>query len=468
MAIKHDKPTKTKSRKQAKSSGAAKISGSPKQPRQSTALTAISVSGYKSLVNKQRIEIRPLTILAGANSGGKSSIMQPVLLLKQTLEAPYDPGSLLLGGSNVRLTSAAQLLSKKPGSRTAKEFSIEFEVGKRKIELCFRHVPKKGLDIFSNTVSNEGSAIAITRDDDLTALKKSLEKQILRWPNELTKDGVLEVIRDRSFLNIRMIKGGGEGGGFVIPILTPGDGLVEMIAKLIHVPGLRGNPERDYRTTAVGDSFPGTFEVYVASMIKHWQSGKDARLAQLGIDLERLGLTWKVEAKQRDETQVELKVGRLPHSLRGGAQDLVSIADVGFGVSQTLPVLVALLAAEPGQLVYIEQPEIHLHPSAQRAFAEILAEAAKRKVIVIVETHSALLLQGVQTLVAEDKLAPELVKLHWFQRDSAGVTAVTSADLDDTGAFGDWPEDFDDVELSSESEYLSAAEAKLLNKSRKP
>ena len=180
--------------------------------------------------------------------------------------------------------------------------------------------------------------------------------------------------------------------------------------------------------------------------------------------MESLGLTWKVEAKQRDETQVELKVGRLPHSLRGGAQDLVSIADVGFGVSQTLPVLVALLAAKPGQLVYIEQPEIHLHPGAQRAFAKILAEAAKRVVIAIVETHSALLLQGVQTLVAKDDLMPNLVKLHWFQRDATGVTAVTSADLDDTGAFGDWPEDFDDVELNSDNEYLSAAEAKLFGK----
>jgi predicted ATPase len=85
-------------------------------------------------------------------------------------------------------------------------------------------------------------------------------------------------------------------------------------------------------------------------------------------------------AEQKDETQVELKVGRLPHGLQGGAHDLVSIADVGFGVSQALPVLVALLAAEPGQLVYVEQPEIHLHPSAQRALATVLSEAARRGV----------------------------------------------------------------------------------------
>lgn len=450
--------------KSTKPSGAAETSNIKIKQSHRPTLGAISVAGYKSLVNKQRIEIRPLTILAGANSGGKSSIMQPILLLKQTLDAPYDPGSLLLGGPNVRLTSAAQLLSKKSGSRAVKEFkefTVEFEIGSRKVELCFRHVPYKGLDIFSSTVSNEGEETVITWDADLTALKKSLEKLSPRWPTDMYKNGVLEIVRERSFLNVELVM---EDGRFRFPLLNSGERLVEMIGKLIHVPGLRGNPERDYRTTAVGDSFPGTFEVYVASVIKHWQSSKDDKLAQLGIHLESLGLTWKVEAKQRDETQVELKVGRLPHSLRGGAQDLVSIADVGFGVSQTLPVLVALLAAKPGQLVYIEQPEIHLHPSAQRAFAKILAEAAKRGVIVIVETHSALLLQGIQTLVAKDELVPELVKLHWFQRDSTGTTSVTSADLDDTGAFGDWPEDFDDVELTSDNEYLSAAEAKLFAK----
>jgi len=59
-------------------------------------VTAVSVGGYKSLAEERSIEIRPLTILAGANSSGKSSIMQPLLLLKQTLEATYDPGALLL------------------------------------------------------------------------------------------------------------------------------------------------------------------------------------------------------------------------------------------------------------------------------------------------------------------------------------------------------------------------------------
>ena len=72
----------------------------------------LTVAGFKSISEEQNIDIRPLTILAGANSSGKTSMMQPLLLLKQTLEAPYDPGGLLLDGPNVSFTRAEQLVSR--------------------------------------------------------------------------------------------------------------------------------------------------------------------------------------------------------------------------------------------------------------------------------------------------------------------------------------------------------------------
>jgi len=177
--------------------------------------------------------------------------------------------------------------------------------------------------------------------------------------------------------------------------------------------------------------------------------------------LETMGLTWKVKADLVEDTQVELKVGRLPHSRRGGAHDLVSIADVGLGVSQSLPVVVALLAARPGQLVYLEQPEIHLHPLAQRRLADIFKDAVNRGIVSVVETHSALLLREVQTLIAKGELRKEDVALHWVQRDENGETTIRTADLDDNGAYcSDWPEDFDKTELEAEQAYLNAVEAK--------
>jgi len=188
----------------------------------------------------------------------------------------------------------------------------------------------------------------------------------------------------------------------------------------------------------------------------------------LNVALEKIGLTWKVTAKSLDATRIELRVGRLPHFKNKKQQlnDTVNIADVGVGVSQALPVAVALVEAKPGQMVYIEQPEIHLHPKAQKQMAQLLAGAAKRGVIVIAETHSTLLLRGIQTLVASGEISPDLVKLHWFKRDhETGETTVTSADLDENGAYGpDWPEDFDDIMLDTEQEYLDAVENRMAKK----
>jgi predicted ATPase len=121
-------------------------------------------------------------------------------------------------------------------------------------------------------------------------------------------------------------------------------------------------------------------------------------------------------------------------------------------------VLVSLLVASPGQLVYLEQPEIHLHPKAQRRLAHLLCKAATRGVKLVVETHSALLIREVQTLVATKAMSKDDVVLHWFRRSDEGATVVTSADLDDSGAYGDWPEDFDSTELEAEQAYLDAVE----------
>ena len=136
---------------------------------------------------------------------------------------------------------------------------------------------------------------------------------------------------------------------------------------------------------------------------------------------------------------------------------MVNIADVGLGVSQALPILVALITAGIGQLVYIEEPEIHLHPRAQSKMAEVLVAAARRGVKVVVETHSSILLLGIQTLVAKGELDENEVILHWFEPDKSGNTKITSAELDEAGRFGNWPEDFADTTLEAQKEYLNSA-----------
>lgn len=196
-------------------------------------------------------------------------------------------------------------------------------------------------------------------------------------------------------------------------------------------------------------------------MIVEWDKENDQKkLRGLNQDLVNMGLTGGVWPHQPYETRIELQVSRLPQVPPRKPEDRVNIADVGFGVSQILPVLVALHAAQPGQLVFLEEPETHLHPRAQTALAEILGAAAERGVQVVLETHSSLLLLAVQTLVAEGKVSASKVKLHWFLRNRDGRTTIRSADLDETGAFGEWPEDFDEVSLRAQSRYLDAAESR--------
>jgi predicted ATPase len=441
------------------------------------AITRISEKGFKSLAEECSIEIRPLTILAGANSSGKSSIMQPLLMMKQTLEANYDPGALLINGPNVLFTSAEQFVSKTNGKVT-NSFEIEFDLNSSfSLRLTFKKEPRKGIEIAEMTynppVEKEATLLrpGMRHKELLSTVPWLVDvwNNFIRIRGEKIKDELeLRTYRTRCFLDIGYFPinkaNKSDDATYASPILVQYviDVFGTPLREILHISALRGNPQRTYKITAVGSQFPGRFEDYFASIIYHWQVSKDARLKELGKDLEFLGLTRKIGAKAVDDTQVELLVGRLPASSLNRSKDMVSIADVGFGISQTLPIIVALLTAEPGQLVYIEQPEIHLHPRAQMALAQILADAAIRGVRVVAETHSSLLLLGVQSLVAEGKLSPDIVKLHWFKRrPEDGVTEVTSADLDKAGAFGDWPEDFSSVEMDADTRYIHAAEASL-------
>src|SRR5262249_9214243 len=101
-------------------------------------IQSIIVGGFKSIAAARTIELRPLTLFAGANSSGKSSVMQPLLLWKQPLEATYDPGPLLLNGQNVKFTSFEQLRS--AGRRVGEPVTIGLETGTRPATVAVDYV----------------------------------------------------------------------------------------------------------------------------------------------------------------------------------------------------------------------------------------------------------------------------------------------------------------------------------------
>ncbi len=429
-------------------------------------ISRIVVEGFKSIRDEVDVELAPLTILAGANSSGKSSLVQPLLLLKQTFEASYDPGPLLLTGPNVTFSQADQMFWSAPGGDRLDQFRVgvysptEPETG---VEVLFKKRDDGGLplEIARCTWTLEDGELVLSPDMSDADLAEHFPEDVLQrimpaTGEEEQPNTRRSIYRNRALLgvSVRLV-----GTRFMLISPTLLDAVERALRAIIHVPALRGNPERSYPVTAVGSHFDGVFDPYVASIVASWQAEKARKvLKTLGDDLKELGLTWKARTRKVSDAAVEIEVGRLPFPKRGGARDVVSIADAGFGVSQALPVVVALLAASPGQTVYVEQPEIHLHPRAQVAMANLLMRAAKRGVQVIAETHSELLLLGIQRLVAEGSLPSSEVKLHWFKRDEEGVTRITTADLDQQGAFGDWPVDFAGVSMKAMRDYLETAQ----------
>lgn len=433
-------------------------------------ITAISLSGFKSLADEYQIAIRPLTILAGANSSGKSSTIQPLLMLKQTLDVTYDPGPLLLNGPNVRFTSANQLLSRLPSQTPSSHFTVGFSVGSDAFASTFTKEPEGELRLVETRYQNKTEEITLRPDMTHEALMSQLPDRFQRGRrvyNHSERQEKWGVISSRCFLVAALYDSGPDRSSLLLGPVMPSDSWdafwANLTGTLIHVPGLRGNPQRTYKRTAIGPTFAGTFEPYVASIIHDWQNKNDEKRFQLANGLATLGLTNQIDAQKVNDVEFEIRVGQLPLSAtKDIAQPMINIADVGFGVSQVLPVLVALLTAKAGQMVYLEQPELHLHPRAQAALAQLLIDAAKRGVRVVAETHSSLLLTAIQTLVAKGKIEPSEVMLHWFQRDSDSVTQITSTELDEAGAFGEWPEDFGQVLLEVEGNYIDAAQERLM------
>ena len=134
----------------------------------------IAIAGYKSIFEEQEVEIRPLTLLAGVNSAGKSSMFQPLLLLKQTLEETFDPGALLLNGNNVKFTSADQLLWKSPDGERSDSFSVRLGYGSEDLKIQFQKQQRKGFDIPEITFRFQNGVLRLTPNMTHEQVKKAL------------------------------------------------------------------------------------------------------------------------------------------------------------------------------------------------------------------------------------------------------------------------------------------------------
>ena len=119
-----------------------------------------------------------------------------------------------------------------------------------------------------------------------------------------------------------------------------------------------------------------------------------------------------------------------------------NLKDVGVGVSQVLPVIIAALHASPGHIVMVEEPESHLHPLAQSILAELFAQESKeRGVQFIAETHSEHLFRRMQTLLAKKEVNKTDCAMYFVENEN-GAAKFRPLEIDEFGRIHNWPDRF--------------------------
>ena len=144
----------------------------------------------------------------------------------------------------------------------------------------------------------------------------------------------------------------------------------------------------------------------------------------------------------------------------------MKITDVGFGVSQVLPALVQAFYSEPSSTVWMEQPELHLHPQVQAELADVFISATHsrqdgidRNVQLIIESHSEHFLNRLQRRIAEDLISPEDVAIY-FARRSGSASKLEDLRINEFGDIENWPENFFGDEMADITGRVSAALSK--------
>lgn len=435
-------------------------------------LKRIRLENFKSW-KELDIELAPLTLLFGTNSSGKTSILQSLLLLKQTASS-LDPGEHINFGSDqdyVNLGSFRDVsfdhTNEQPiaiglewSSLIRSYFSLDDDEDYFQYELGVRY---KGqwLDVQDQIALNtlEYETLSDSREP-------RVPNPIIRATRRYNLDYVYEVSSPWSFEKIPF--GSVPQNAYVLPhslrpeapydLLNPELNKIKkdfdvtvynfafktLMEDISYLGPLREPPKRTYQwqgsqSQIIGMRGDNAINALIASS-RGTRTHKNL-LEEVSTWLQRLGLGAELTISAIDrerrfyETLLTVTAGRPPSSL----------PDVGFGVSQVLPVLTLLFFAPEGSIVLIEQPELHLHPSAQAELADLFLEVAeKRKLQLIVESHSEHLLRRLQRRIAEADYAyatPENIRAYFCEPGSEGST-IREVEVDEYGQIRNWPENF--------------------------
>lgn len=421
-------------------------------------LTRLRLANFKSWADTGNVELRPITGFFGPNSSGKSSLLQALLLLKQTSDASKKTPVFLFGDSDTPadLNSFDSVIHGHDSKR-ALGISLDWKVD-WPVTILDR---QKGTIATSETVSfsvrvsqRKGSKKPATVEQMLYRVGASqfgLHRRKAGY--DLVAEGG-DFRFSRTFERSRSLPAPPHFYGFPTQVQTWYENagflttleheFLGCLNALHYVGPLRSYPERIYSPfTRIEKGSRETLANILSEFLDRGEQIYDEEANALrsieehvGLWLRRLGLIANFVVEDKGYSSYRILVQKTSTSVQ------VPITDVGFGVSQILPIILLCFAAPEGSTIILEQPEIHLHPAVQSGLADVIIDAYRsRRIQVIVESHSEHLLRRLQRRVADETLRPTEVGL-WFCESNGHNSTIRELELDPFGTIGNWPKDF--------------------------
>ena len=416
-------------------------------------LTHLKLEHFKIWNTTGPIRLAPLTLLLGTNSSGKSSLIQSLLLIRQTVKGTDDSLDLNFGNpetaDSVTLGQFKDVLCRhatKSETTKANQIGIEFrwsEDGSAADSVMFSARYRKGsggsaeLDFLRLGKDRQGFSVFRHKSGiyklTLATARKTLGQHVTYRP-------------ERSFaLSAAAINRLGDKAEVLKPI---GPALLNELSKIIYLGPLRRLAQRDYvwagRMPAhIGDDGGKAVDVLIASGVACQLAKKRNQAITPEGFLFAYAIYWLKEMNLADGLSIRALGNSARYELLVENDGQFSnLKDVGVGVSQVIPVIVAALFAQSGHIVIIEEPESHLHPLAQSKLAELFAQVSKeRKVQFIVETHSEHLFRRMQTLIAKQQITPNDAAMYFIEREGRQAK-LRELIPNKFGAIANWPDKF--------------------------
>ncbi len=403
-------------------------------------ITHIRMKNFKSWQDSGTVKLAPLTGFFGTNSSGKSSLLQMLLLLKQTIgrnEVIFfgDENSLVNLGNFRELIHGHQ-----PNSELY--FGISCKLSHSFPDL-FR-TPFQTMHFAFDTVIRENEGNLITERFQYISLSSDTK---IAWENNSLFNG----IQNLTSIFIQNCYGlpSSENSSDIPKALTAFSSTFEELFSHVYYLGpTRVQPQRQYHWAKthpenIGKNGEEMIDALLSARVRQLKTSKkekggtiEERISSWLRDMD-LAYSFSLEPTGTlDDNDYIVRIQKSPNSAQ------VTLADMGHGLADLLPLLVHCYYVPEGSTLILEQPGVHLHPLAQAQLADLFLDViAERNLQILVESHSEHLLTRLQRRIAEKQVTKDQIALY-FCRNNDGTSTIEPLEVKESGEIKNWPENF--------------------------